>query len=155
MRVTLGLVAAIGLTLGVACTEPSCKVTDKIYTASADAAPPTGSAVARVDAAQTYKEYGPPGCSGEPLQKVGIVSATITNTSTTPMRLTFVVQGFDSNGNQRWSFPKGTGALGDPNPTTFTIDPFAAGQEVDLGEVATTSAVLASLRVVVTEYAPE
>jgi hypothetical protein len=70
------------------------------------------------------------------------------------MRLTFVVQGFDSNGNQRWSFPKGTGALGDPNPTTYTIDPFAAGQEVDLGEVATTSAVLSSLRVVVTEYAP-
>jgi hypothetical protein len=155
MRVTLGLVAAIGLMLGVACTDPSCKVTDKIYTPSPDAAPPTGSAVARVDAAQTDKEYGPPGCSGEPLQKVGIVSATITNTSTTPMRLTFVVQGFDSNGNQRWSFPKGTGALGDPNPTTFTIDPFAAGQEVDLGEVATTSAVLASLRVVVTEYAPE
>lgn len=154
MRATFGLVAALGLVFGTACSDPSCTVTEQVYTASADVVPPGGSAVARVDAAQTFKKYGPAGCSGEPLQSVGVVSATITSTSATPMHLTFVVQGLDANGNTTWAFPKGTGALGDPNPTVFTIDPFGAGQSVDLGEVATTTTRLSDLRVVVTEYAP-
>jgi hypothetical protein len=154
MRATLGPVVAIGLMLGVACSDPSCTVTESVYTASGDAVPTGGSAVARVDAAQSFKKYGPAGCSGEPLQSVGVVSATITSTSAAPMRLTFSVQGLDANGNPAWNFPKGTGSQSDPNPSTYTVDPFAPGQSVDLGQVATTATTLTNLRVVVTEYAP-
>jgi hypothetical protein len=146
MRVAVGVISLVGMAFAGACTEPSCKETDTLYTASSDVTPTGSPAVARVEVAQTFKTYGPVGCSGEPLEAVGIVTGTVTNTSATPMTLGFSVQGLNAQGTPVWAFP---------DTASLTIDAFQPGQTVDLGQMKiTTQKLSAGIRTVVTAYLP-
>ena len=146
MRVVAAVVSLIGMTLATACTEPACKETDTIYTATSDVTPTGSAAVARVDIAQTFKTYGPVGCSGEPLEAVGVVTGTVTSTSATPMTLAFSVQGLNAQGTPVWSFP---------DTASLTIEAFQPGQTVDLGQMKiTTQKLNAGVRTIVTAYTP-
>jgi hypothetical protein len=146
MRVVAAVVSLLGLAFGAACTEPSCTEKDVLYTASADVTPTGKPAVARVDVSQTFKTYGPVGCSGEPLQPVGVVTGSITNTSGAPMTLAFSVQGLNAQGTPVWSFP---------DTASLKIDAFQPSQTVDLRQMkVTTQKLSAGVRTVVTQYTP-
>ena len=146
MRVVAAVVSLLGLAFGAACTEPSCTEQDTLYTASADVTPTGKPAVARVDLTQTFKTYGPVGCSGEPLQPVGVVTGSITNTSSAPMTLAFSVQGLNAQGTPVWSFP---------DTSSFTVEAFQPSQTLDLGQMKiTTQKLSGGVRTVVTAYAP-
>jgi hypothetical protein len=139
--VSISLVATAACCLA-ACTEPTCTERDVVYTASGDGAPAGGAPVAHFELSQTFKTYGPVGCSGEPFQPVGVVRATVTSLATEPIALSYELQGLNEVGVTAWGAP---GALPHLHP----------GETVDLGQVAIATARLeAGTRVLVTEVVP-
>jgi hypothetical protein len=145
MRRGLCLAALAAVAFGVGCTDPSCTEKLETYTASADAAPPAGgSMVAHLDLAQTFKTYGPAGCSGEPLQSVGVVTATVTNVTSAPIALSFTLEGLNTAGIPAWHYPD----------TAWVVVPrMEPSQSIDLGEVATTTTKLTGgARLILTSY---
>jgi hypothetical protein len=142
MRVTgISLVAVTACCLA-ACTDPTCTEQDVVYTSSVDGAPSGGAPVAHFELSQTYKSYGPVGCSGEPFQPVGVVTATATSLVSEPVALSFELQGLNEEGVTSWGSP---GALAHIH----------SGETVDLGPVAVATARLQSgARAFVTEVVP-
>lgn len=145
MRRGLCFAAIAAMAFGAACTDPSCTEKLETYTASADAAAPTGgTTVAHLDLAQTFKTYGPAGCSGEPLQSVGVVTATVSNVTPTPIAISFSLQGLTAGGVPAWHYPD----------TAWVVVPrMEPSQSIDLGEVATTTTKLTGgAKLIVTSF---
>ena len=142
-RMCFAAVAAIAVAAG--CTDPSCTEKIETYTASADAAAPAGGAtVAHLDLAQNFKTYGPVGCSGEPLQSVGVVTATVTNVTPAPIAISFSLQGLTASGVPAWHFPD----------TAWVVVPrMDASQSIDLGVVAsTTTKLTGGAKLIITSF---
>jgi hypothetical protein len=131
------------LTLTAACGKESCNVENLVFTSTLNG---TGTGtmldvpVAKFELTQNFLSHTPyAACTTGPLQDVGVVDLTVTNTYSAPLRITYDLQGLTAGGTG------GAWALID------TIPRLGPGESISKTKIAVTTTRLDSgARVVIT-----